>query len=218
VPSSNGAPNSSTVVATEMFASAHRLIDVQVGPDSSLLGQSRQLCLTDVMDSLSTRVYRILLSATGGAPGPVPPALPTVTTDLNATELLFNPGFEFCTSVGSADGFWAAWGGDKSATNLVVSDVVHSGMHAMRLRTPGAASGLRLWSFPIKAKLLEGAMYTVSLWARGGDNAQTLHVGMEALFGSNETQCPMDAGTGQCSYVSQCRIHLEPIHSAESIF
>ena len=103
--------------------------------------------------------------------------------------------------MGSADGFWAAWGGDSAATNLVVSNIVHTGTHAMQLRTPASASGLRLWSFPIKATLTEGMMYTLSLWARGGDTAQTMHVGMEALFGANETQCPMNAGAGQCSYV-----------------
>ena len=70
----------------------------------------------------------------------------------------------------------------------------------MQMRTPSAAAGLRLWTFPIKAPLTRGEKYQLRLWARGGDIAQTLHVGMEALWGSANVSCPMDAGSGQCSY------------------
>jgi hypothetical protein len=70
------------------------------------------------------------------------PAVPVVTTDPNATNLLFNAGFEFCTSVGSADGFWAAWGGDGAATNLVVANIAHSGLHALQMRTPAPSAGM----------------------------------------------------------------------------
>ena len=68
-------------------------------------------------------------------------------------------------------GFWAAWGGDGAATNLVVTNVVHGGAHAMQMRTPAAAAGLRLWTFPIKAALIQGKQYELWLWARGGDTA-----------------------------------------------
>ena len=143
---------------------------------SDLMRSTTLLTIVDNIDALSTRVYRVPLSATG-----VPlseaeaAAVPVVTTNPNATNLLFNSGFEFCTSVGSADGFWAAWGGKKSrpfapfctrsrskminlprqardkhrrnskqewrflvgdgaATNLVVTNVVHSGAHSMQVR------------------------------------------------------------------------------------
>jgi hypothetical protein len=81
---------------------------------SDLTRSTTLLTIADSIDALSTRVYRVPLSATG-----VPlseaeaAAVPVVTTNPNATNLLFNSGFEFCTSVGSADGFWAAWGGKR---------------------------------------------------------------------------------------------------------
>ena len=54
----------------------------------------------------------------------------------------------------------------------------------------------------MKAKLIVGAEYSLSFWARGGDDAQTLHAGFEALFGEEDAPCP--GGTrGQCSYTPQ---------------
>ena len=51
--------------------------------------------------------------------------------------------------------------------------------------------------------MLVGADYSLSLWARGDEEAQTLAVGFEALFGQAMTPCPGGAPRGQCSYTPQ---------------
>jgi hypothetical protein len=179
----------SPLYAQELFAAGYRTLSARVevqqqaaatdrDDTSDLTRSTTLLTIADSIDALSSRVYRVPLSATGV---PLSEAeaevVPVVTTNPNATNLLFNSGFEFCTSVGSADGFWAAWGGkrrnrllcanlilglkminsptqardkhrknstqewriltgDGAATNLVVTNVVHSGAHSMQLRAP----------------------------------------------------------------------------------
>jgi hypothetical protein len=36
---------------------------------------------------------------------------------------------------------------------VTVTDVVKEGRHAMRLRTPSAGGGLRLWTLPVSQRL-----------------------------------------------------------------
>ena len=109
-------------------------------------GASCAVTLHDVVDGLGTRIYRLRPPRTRAQPTPV--AEPT--TDPHAGNLIFNGGFEASTSgPGSADGVWAAWGGDGSATQL--TDTAHVqqdqglGRHSMRITTPARGRGLRLW-------------------------------------------------------------------------
>ena len=154
--------------------------------------------LTDTLDAMSTRVYWLV-------PGGLAP-LPTVTTDPLAENLIFNGNLEFATTVGQPDGWSAAWGTDPAATNAHDSCVAPPGgaRHSLRLTTPTPGAGLRAWSYPVKAAMVVGETYTLSLLARGGDAGQTLTVGLEALFGHDGVPCP-GAGEpdGQCSYTPQ---------------
>ena len=47
-----------------------------------------------------------------------------------------------------------------------------------------------------------GEEYSLSLWARGGEAAQRLTVGFEALFGAPVADCP-SGERGPCSYTPQ---------------
>ena len=98
----------------------------------------------------------------------------------------------------------AQWGGDGAATLQHDSCVVRAagGRHSLRLTTPAARAGLRVWSFPVKADMLVGEQYSLSFWARGGEEGQRLGVGMEALFGEARAPCPSGA-IAQCSYTPQ---------------
>lgn len=76
------------------------------------------------------------------------------------------------------------------------------GEHSLRLTAPKAGAGHRAWSYPVKADMLVGEEYILSIWAKGGGEGQTLAVGFEALFGEAQAPCP--SGTvGQCSYTPQ---------------
>ena len=154
--------------------------------------------VVDTMDALSTRVYLIVPTAHPAA------VLPAVTNDPLARNLVFNGDLEFATSVGTPDGWMAQWGGDGAATLQHDSSVVRpgSGRHSLRLTSPAAGTGLRAWSFPIKADMIVGEQYALSFWARGGEEDQHLGVGMEAMFGRAEAPCPSGA-VAQCSYTPQ---------------
>lgn len=158
--------------------------------------------IVDTMDALSTRVYLIVPKT---HPAAAPPA---VTNDPLAPNLVFNGGFEFATSVGTPDGWMAQWGGDGAATAQHDSSTVRlgSGRHSLRLTSPAVGTGLRVWSFPLKADMLVGELYSLSFWARGGEEGLHLGVGMEAMFGHAEAPCPSGA-VAQCSYTPQ-RISL----------
>ena len=153
--------------------------------------------LTDALEAMSTKVYWIV-------PGGLAP-LPAVTTDPLATNLVFNGDLEFATTVGQPDGWSAAWGTDPAATNAHDTCVTPPGLrHSLRLTTPTDGAGLRAWSYPIKADMVVGEEYTLSLLARGGEEGQTLAVGLEALFGQDNVTCPgVGSPNGQCSYTPQ---------------
>lgn len=149
------------------------------------------------MDALSTRVY--LIHPNDDAPTP-----PAVTKDPEAPNLVFNGDMEFASNVGTPDGWMAAWNGDGAATQRQDSCVVREGggRHSLRIVTPSEGTGLRTWSFPIKADLRVGEAYSLSFWARGGEASQTLHVGYEPLFGNASAICPSGV-MAECSYTPQ---------------
>lgn len=92
------------VTATELFAAAHRTLTAHVSQATDGTSSTTTMTIVDSMDALSTRVYRVPLSADGVPMAEPPTALPAVTKDPNAPNLIFNAGFEFCSNVGSADG------------------------------------------------------------------------------------------------------------------
>ena len=202
-----GAPPPAT--ARVLFATGYREVGVTRAADGSW-------SLTDTMDALSTRVY--LFPPPADQPAHKHPrsadatshVLPTPTIDPLAPNLIFNGGFEFATSAGVADGWMAQWGGDGAATQAQDSSVVRAGggRHSLRLTTPTAAtqtapaSGQRAWSFPVKADMVVGAAYYLAFWARGGEEAQALTIGFEALFGEAKALCP-SGRHAQCSYTPQ---------------
>ena len=50
--------------------------------------------------------------------------------------------------------------------------------------------------------MIVGEQYSLSFWARGGEEGHQLGVGMEAMFGQAEAPCPSGA-VAQCSYTPQ---------------
>ena len=175
--------------ARVLFASAYRIVQLRTTANG--------VTLTDTLDALSSRVYLI-------EPIVTPP--PSVTKDPTAANLIFNGDLEWATSVGVPDGWMAQWGGDGAATQLHDSCVFapsgSRGTHSLRLTTPAAGSGMRAWSYPVKADLLVGSDYSLTFWARGGEAQQTLAIGFEALFGAEDVPCP-GGSRGQCSYTPQ---------------
>ena len=162
-------------------------------------GSSCTVVVSDVVDGLSTRIYRLRPPASRKQPEVVP----NPTHDPHATNLIFNGGFEAASSgPGTADGVWATWGGDGSATQFTDTAHARSGRRSMRLTTPAPGKGLRLWTYPVKALFLLNRTYMLSLWARSAGGPLTLNVGMEAMFGKSNVTC--DYGSyGQCSYTPQ---------------
>jgi hypothetical protein len=156
-------------VAVELFGtSAARTV---TNVSCALVGDRAVLRMRDMVDGLSTRIYR--LPPPVSMPQPPPPIPNFPPTDPHAHNLIFNGGFESSSSgPGTADGFWAAWGGDPAATHVVVTDVVQEGRHAMRIRTPATNRGLRMWTLPIKAPMLVGETYELSFWAKAEGNAK----------------------------------------------
>jgi hypothetical protein len=116
--------------AQVLFGSAYRRQNIRIATTttSTLSSSSVASVVTSAtativatMDGMSTRAYRI-----GGpvAAADAPDHLPAVVTLPTASNLVFNPGMERCTNVGTPDGWWAAWGGDGSATALSDTAVV----------------------------------------------------------------------------------------------
>ena len=193
------------VVAAALFGTAPRNLSASVRAiDKRGATSAVAVSIADVYDALSTRLYRLPPPASR----PQPPAVADPTTDSHADNLIFNSGFEAASSgPGSADGIWAAWGGDKSATQVTDSAHSHGGTHSMRLTTPTQGKGLRLWTLPVKAELLVNRTYSLSLWTKSVTKGATLSVGFEALFGKANVSCPAAKGEapsyGQCSYTPQ---------------
>ena len=117
-----------TATAALLFGTAARGVATQLAADSSVT-------ITDTVDALSTRIYRLPPPASR----PQPQAVAEPTRDAHASNLVFNGGFEASSSgPGTADGSWAAWGGDAAATIFTDSARRHSGTHSMRMTTPQA--------------------------------------------------------------------------------
>ena len=152
-----------TAAADVLFGPAPRQVNVtmaMVAADSSPVNAGSivspasacRVTVHDVVDGLSTRIYRLRPPRSRKQPQTVTEP----TKDPHAANLIFNGGFEASTSgPGTADGVMAAWGGDGSATQFTDTSHVREGQgrHAMRITTPAHGKGLRLWTYPVKAPM-----------------------------------------------------------------
>ena len=188
-----GAFAAGAAAARDLFGPVFREVEVEVEAEA---GGGGGASFSDTIEAMGTRVY---LLEPDGKPTP----MPVPTKDPLAANLVFNGDVAFATTVGQPDGWSARWGTDASATSMHDASVPSPGSrHSIRLTTPGPpGSGLRAWSYPVKAAMVVGAEYVLSLAARGGEDGQTLTVGFEALWGEAVTPCP-GAGVpdGPCSY------------------
>eukprot|EP01047_Picozoa_sp_COSAG01_P023470 COSAG01_NODE_1421_length_10362_cov_10.007113_2_plen_735_part_00 len=134
--------------------------------------------LKDMVTALGTNAYRIFITTNIKKK---PPAL----TQVNPTNVLFNPSFEYSGSSraepadniagGNAfpDGFWTMVGNDTDAAIFVDNRDSVDGLRCVRLHTPTNHTGLMLVAFPIEAAtshntpgLQPGQKWTLSVWAR----------------------------------------------------
>lgn len=108
--------------------------------------------LSDMIDALGTRVYKISLKK--------PPAPQPEKTE----NLMVDPGFEYLPVPGVPSACYAHVGKDRGATYFIDSRVFHSGEHSLRLVTPEEGKGISLSFFP--AYLKYGYTYHFTIWAK----------------------------------------------------
>ena len=119
--------------------------------------------ITDWVDALGTRVYRIAsVQKDGQQPQPDP------------RNVLMNPSFEesggpYTLAGGNAfpDGYWTTVGNDTQATIASETrDSVH-GLTSLRIHTPADHGGMMVMGFPPEAATMHpGLNWTLSLWAK----------------------------------------------------
>eukprot|EP01051_Picozoa_sp_SAG22_P000351 SAG22_NODE_8_length_37215_cov_120.960351_19_plen_1710_part_00 len=141
--------------------------------------------LTDFIDALGTRAYRIFLTAEKG----------TSIATADPKNVLLNPSFEYSGGSGGAalsderpniaggnafpDGYWTMVGNDTSATAVVDNRDSVDGLRSMRLHTPADKKGLMVVSYPTESAtwhgsptLKPGQKWTLSVWARAPAGAE----------------------------------------------
>ena len=124
--------------------------------------------LSDMIDAMSTRVYRLQVAAP-------PPDLAT----LDPANLIVNPSWEEAANVGTPDGCYLGYGSDKGATWYVDPRTAAHGRQSLRLRTPVEGQGIGVAPFPLK--LTPGQKYALSVWAKGERAGQKFSFMLDAI-------------------------------------
>jgi hypothetical protein len=144
-----------------------------------VLFENRQVLVTqgklsDMIDAMSTRVYRLQVEA-------APPDLAT----LDPKNMIVNASWEEAANVGTPDGCYTGYLGDKGATWYVDPRVAAHGRQSLRLRTPVEGKGISVAPFPLK--LTPGQKYALSIWAQGERAGQQFSFMLDAVTGEQGT-------------------------------
>lgn len=126
--------------------------------------------LADVIDAMSTRVYRLQVQPT--TPDQV---------KLDPRNLIVNPSWEEAHNVGTPDGSYIGYNGDNAASWYVDPRTAVHGRQSLRLTTPVEGKGIGVAPFPIK--LEPGKKYVASIWARGDRDGQKFRFAIDTLGG-----------------------------------
>ena len=110
--------------------------------------------LADMIDAMSTRVYRLQVE---------PP--PANLVELDPKNLIVNPSWEEAANVGTPDGCYLGYLGDNAATWTVDPRLAAHGRQCLRLRTPVEGKGISVAPFPLK--LTPKQKYVLTIWAKG---------------------------------------------------
>jgi len=143
-----------------------------------------QGCLTDMVDAMSTRVYRLQVEA--------PPA---DRVQLDPKNLIVNPSWEEAANVGTPDGCYTGYGPDQGASWYVDPRVAVHGRQSLRLRTPVEGQGMGVSPFPVR--LAPGTKYALSIWAKGERAGQRFSFTLDAAKGA---QCTHELTTDWQEY------------------
>lgn len=114
--------------------------------------------LTDVIEAMSTRVYRLQVA---------PP--PADQVALDPRNVIFNPSWEEAHNVGTPDGCYVGYA-DKGASWYVDPRTSVHGRQSLRLTTPVEGQGMGINPFPLV--LTPGNKYALSIWAKGEHEGQ----------------------------------------------
>ncbi len=124
--------------------------------------------LVDMIDAMSTRVYRVQVD-----PAPVGPA------KIDPRNLTSNPSFEEAANVGTPDGAYTGVGADKAASWFVDPRTAAHGRQSLRLRNPVEGQGISVAPYPVG--LTPGKRYRLSIWAKGERPGMKFRLGLDAV-------------------------------------
>lgn len=126
--------------------------------------------LTDMIDGMGTRVYRLQVT---------PP--PTDLGKLDPKNLTSNPSWEEMVNVGTPDGCYVGFADDKAASWFVDPRVAAHGRQSLRLRAPNDGQGMNIMPYPMQ--LTPGKKYVLSVWAKGEREGQRFRLSFDTVKG-----------------------------------
>ncbi len=148
-------------------------LDVPFDGSADVVFENRRVAVSkgkiaDMIDAMSTRVYRVQIE-----PAPVGPA------KIDPRNLTSNPSFEEAANVGTPDGAYIGYGADKAASWYVDPRTAAHGRQSLRLRAPVEGQGISVAPFPVG--LTPGKRYRLSVWAKGERAKMKFRLGLDAV-------------------------------------
>jgi len=145
-------------------AAQYHVEGVDYSGEADVLFEDRHVQVTsgaidEPIDGYGTRVYAVPI-------GPMPPDVAQLTEG----NLVFDPSWEDCASVGTPSGCYA--GTPDGATSLVDSRLALNGRHSLRMTAPSDDALPRISPFPVSVK--GGSEYRVSIWAKAATDGVKL--------------------------------------------
>jgi hypothetical protein len=124
--------------------------------------------LSDMIDAMSTRVYRLQVE---------PP--PADLAKIDPRNLTSNPSFEEAANVGTPDGSYIGFGNDKAASWYVDPRTAAHGRQSLRLRAPVEGQSIGVAPFPVG--LTPGKRFRLSVWAKGERPGMKFRLALDAV-------------------------------------